>query len=683
MANGSAGETRSHSPLTIHHSPAERAELSNYDFLEALRHLAFIRKDKILRPVDYKNLGSEEFGGVYESFLALTPQISSDGARFTFAEFAGNERKTSGSYYTPSDLVELVLDTALDPVLDDAERTAHERGRTVEQALLGHHLAARLAGDHGGLSESRLGWFGPLGDPLEHHLTGLEAVAVRVDEARGEEARRLRLVELGQGRRSADADADDGVLVEAPLLHGANGAQHTLGGQELLITDGGGRVAFLGSRIPFRAARVVDAVDGRELGEVDALEMVTLGQRRGIGLVGGGPKRYVVDIDHASATVSVGDESLLLCDSIAVWYLMPEVLSRPVIVNLWGMTGVGKTDLVRRLVSILDIQEHFVEIEMSNGDTTTWHSSVASRLSDSGALSGEPTLLLFDEIQRFNTLNPDGSPVTNTKFSDFWELLSDGRLSRRESPDVEYLMASLYQNQAAVERRRAEGETVVDDTIGVWEGQQLKRQYGIPGELEELTQLTYAQAVELMKNVRRTKRIYEPIDCSRCLIVISGNLDEAFTMATAGAEADIDADIFAAFTDKITVVDIKRALVRRFKPEQVARFGNIHLIYSSLRRCDFEVLIRREIGRVIDSTQRTTGVTVSVGDAVAELIYRNGVFPVQGVRPVFSSVIDILETNLAKLIFRAVMDDEQRVTIDWSVELSDQRRLPMFRPVEA
>ncbi len=84
------------------------------------------------------------------------------------------------------------------------------------------------------------------------------------------------------------------------------------------ITDGGGRVAFLGSRIPFRSAQVIDAVDGSALGEVDALEMVTLGQRRGIGLVGGGPKRYVVDIDHASATVTVGDESLLLCDSIAV-----------------------------------------------------------------------------------------------------------------------------------------------------------------------------------------------------------------------------------------------------------------------------------------------------------------------------------------------------------------------------
>ncbi|MEQ1872915.1 MAG: tRNA 2-thiouridine(34) synthase MnmA [Ilumatobacteraceae bacterium] len=84
------------------------------------------------------------------------------------------------------------------------------------------------------------------------------------------------------------------------------------------ITDGGGRVAFLGSRIPFRRAQVIDAVDGTELGEVDSLEMVTHGQRRGIGLVGGGPKRYVVDIDHDTATVKVGDETMLQRESLAV-----------------------------------------------------------------------------------------------------------------------------------------------------------------------------------------------------------------------------------------------------------------------------------------------------------------------------------------------------------------------------
>ena len=88
--------------------------------------------------------------------------------------------------------------------------------------------------------------------------------------------------------------------------------------------DGGrsGREVFLGSRIPFRPAQVVDT-DGRTLGEVPAVELVTLGQRRGLG-TGGGGRRFVVDIDHAGATVVVGDESLLLRDHVRavrpVWH---------------------------------------------------------------------------------------------------------------------------------------------------------------------------------------------------------------------------------------------------------------------------------------------------------------------------------------------------------------------------
>jgi hypothetical protein len=109
-------------------------ELTNYDFLEALRHLAFTRQGKVLRPVDYKNLGAEELGGVYESLLALTPQISADGARFTFAEFAGNQRKTSGSYYTPDSLVQCLLDSALDPVVEEAIKG--KSGLEAEKAIL-------------------------------------------------------------------------------------------------------------------------------------------------------------------------------------------------------------------------------------------------------------------------------------------------------------------------------------------------------------------------------------------------------------------------------------------------------------------------------------------------------------------------------------------------------------------
>ncbi len=110
------------------------AELTNYDLLKALRHLAFTRHGKILRPVDYRNLGAEELGGIYESLLALTPRVSGDGARFSFAEFAGNERKTSGAYYTSDALVHCLLDSALDPVVEEAikEKSAVE----AEQAIL-------------------------------------------------------------------------------------------------------------------------------------------------------------------------------------------------------------------------------------------------------------------------------------------------------------------------------------------------------------------------------------------------------------------------------------------------------------------------------------------------------------------------------------------------------------------
>lgn len=74
------------------------------------------------------------------------------------------------------------------------------------------------------------------------------------------------------------------------------------------ITHTGGRTQFLGDRIRFRPGRVVD-LHGAQVGVVDAVEMVTIGQRRGIGLPGGGPKRYVVDVDVGAGVVTVGDDA--------------------------------------------------------------------------------------------------------------------------------------------------------------------------------------------------------------------------------------------------------------------------------------------------------------------------------------------------------------------------------------
>ncbi|MDA2935385.1 N-6 DNA methylase, partial [Acidobacteria bacterium AH-259-D05] len=50
----------------------------------------------------------------------LEPEVDVDAGSFDLTTVGGHERKTTGSYYTPSSLVNCLLDSALDPVLEEA-----------------------------------------------------------------------------------------------------------------------------------------------------------------------------------------------------------------------------------------------------------------------------------------------------------------------------------------------------------------------------------------------------------------------------------------------------------------------------------------------------------------------------------------------------------------------------------
>ncbi|MBX9627956.1 MAG: N-6 DNA methylase [Gemmataceae bacterium] len=94
--------------------------LANSDLLDAVRALAVISDGQARRTVDYRNLGAEELGSVYESLLELHPVYDAEAATFSLQTAGGNERKTTGSYYTPKALITRLLDSALDPVLAEA-----------------------------------------------------------------------------------------------------------------------------------------------------------------------------------------------------------------------------------------------------------------------------------------------------------------------------------------------------------------------------------------------------------------------------------------------------------------------------------------------------------------------------------------------------------------------------------
>lgn len=124
-------------------------ELSNKDLLSAVYSLSWVKNsEKRVEAVDYRHLGAEELGSVYESLLELEPRLELETKFFELENVAGNERKVTGSYYTPPNLVSALLDTALDPLLDEAVQQASDAA-DAERRLLALTVCDPASGSGG------------------------------------------------------------------------------------------------------------------------------------------------------------------------------------------------------------------------------------------------------------------------------------------------------------------------------------------------------------------------------------------------------------------------------------------------------------------------------------------------------------------------------------------------------
>jgi len=104
--------------------------LRNSALLDAIRQLSIFeertgrKRTGVPRRVNYRDLGVEELGSIYESLLDYHPQVLRDPWRFALA--AGSQRRETGSYYTPPELVGELIESALVPVMEarrDAVKT--------------------------------------------------------------------------------------------------------------------------------------------------------------------------------------------------------------------------------------------------------------------------------------------------------------------------------------------------------------------------------------------------------------------------------------------------------------------------------------------------------------------------------------------------------------------------------
>ena len=380
--------------------------------------------------------------------------------------------------------------------------------------------------------------------------------------------------------------------------------------------------------------------------------------------------------------------------NIEAWYCMPELLTRPTIVCLWGLTGNGKTDLVRRLVRALDYTDNFVELQLTNKGSSqhSYTNSLQGLLSTSNICAEEPGILLLDEIQRFRSVDEDGKDIHDYAFQDLWMLLSDGSFgsaSDGKQQIMDLLMEALYwedyyQARNANKKKKATAKATDDDEDddddeygggsdqvenrrkfkqNYYQARQLKRKLRLEEPAEEIMKWDSAKKMAMLLEKLNDKSVYRPEVYSKLLIFISGNLDEAYRMADMTDETDIDADLFHKNSQRISLLTIKRALTNRFKPEQIARFGNSHVIYPSLTRDSYEKIIQRRVVEINDGLKKAAGLHFKPDQTVFDAIYRNGVFPVQGTRPVFSTISSFYESILPVFTLKGLETGAKEISL--------------------
>jgi cell division protease FtsH len=140
------------------------------------------------------------------------------------------------------------------------------------------------------------------------------------------------------------------------------------------------------------------------------------------------------------------------------------------------------------------------------------------------------------------------------------------------------------------------------------------------------------------------------------IIFVIANLDEAYQISF-DVNPDMSPDQFRKITEKISIVEIKEALKKRFRNEQITRLGNIQVIYPSFSEQNFRDLIQMSLDNYAKEAYKLTGYVLEFDDTIKQIIYEEGVFPTHGTRPIFSTVHEIVKSKFPEII-RNITENE-------------------------
>lgn len=450
-------------------------------------------------------------------------------------------------------------------------------------------------------------------------------------------------------------------------------------------------------------------------------------------------KNEVIDnaiVELKKKYIGVDEQIDEIMNNVRTWYCYPQLQDRPCVINLWGLSGCSKTDSVRTIAKLLDLEEDLIYFNFADiNEKNAWE--IENDIEDSVGNNKSNRIIVYDEFQYAATLDKQKEEKDNKgALKPFWELLDTGILNKKpemrtlfnvykaylilkrivdtkypiELVNGKWLNSEDYiKNLDGYERKSifevfTESEKEIKPNIGCDMGQNNNGPIRIDSKTKRVNRCVefnpwfIDNAVDVYNNVNNSKfstdnvdirkKIYSmnvtelmeffynlyhssckgyKLDFKDSLVFVIGNLDEAYDVSF-NVNPDMSPDQFHKITKKITVVDIKEALKDRFRNEQIARLGNIHVIYPSFSSRTFKGIIDLQLSKYAKEVEDRIGCKLTYDSSIKNIIYREGVFPTHGTRPVFSTIQEIVKSRLPE-VMKAMTDAKLAQKLD-SLEYS-------------
>lgn len=401
-----------------------------------------------------------------------------------------------------------------------------------------------------------------------------------------------------------------------------------------------------------------------------------------------------------------------IIDTAYSWYCFPEGQIRPVVLNLVGVTGVGKTSLIERLFALLDMENVLYKFDMGYyaNDSENLKHELSKKVRTH---HNDPVCFVFDEFQLSRSINEDGEEVDRSNFRPVWDLLDSGKINLIEpSYGVESLNVLRMKLERCVENGlRSRGLNILkgdkyflelfgkdgfdDVDIESNPDKELDRkptmvpnsyfyhiQQCVPnrfvgdGELRQYLSLLKDEhsIIDFLRETVEMGTKPKVYDFSNSIIFVIANIDEAFVDVD-DMDPDMDADDMHDISSEVTIFDIKNSLRKRFRAEQIARLGNNYVIYPTFNSNVYRQLIDMELEKKSNVMKEKFGMRISFEDSIKKLLYDEGVFPMQGTRPVFTTINYVIGSFIGRAISDIAIHDMMDNVKTWTWKFENDKNI--------